>query len=202
MGPIEPVFRSPDQDPRGARPGSPETGGKRPATVDVSRLRRSLDSALHDGTALAARRLDAEADALDRGAADRLADAGAILIPRRHYWSAPDELWLRFERADHLVAEMQELEGRLAQRRMRHRSPEREQLESARRAAMAELRGILVEVARVAGPRAAARIPEARPIYEEVGLLTAEAQSLRQRADDLRSGTVRQDPEEGYYLDR
>lgn len=198
MGTIEPVFRPSDQGPQGSDPTPPDRDRHRRTTMaDVSRLRRSLDAALHDGTSKASRQLEAEAASLEREAEDRLADAGAMLVPRRHYWSAPDELWLRFERADRLVEEMRDADGRLAQRRMQRPSAERDQLESARYRAAAELREILLEVAQSAGPRTALRIREVRPLFEEAGRLSSQAASLRQRAEDLRSGLLRTDPENG-----
>jgi hypothetical protein len=100
-------------------------------------------------------------------AEDRMADAGAILVPRRAWWPVPPELQPHMEEADRLVATIARLDGGTG-------SP------SPRRARASErLRAILLEVA-YAGGHAGIGVPDVEPVLEA-------AASLQQRATQLRA---------------
>lgn len=107
-----------------------------------------------------------EADATSR-VEDRLADAGALLVPRRAWWPVPPELHQHLEEADRLVATIARLDGRTGW------------LSRQRRAqASARLRSILLEVAHV-GAQAGIDVPDVEPVLEA-------AAGFQQRADQLR----------------
>lgn len=101
-------------------------------------------------------------------AEDRLADVGALLVPRRAWWPVPRELEPRLLDADRLVARIAKLDGRT------------DWLSRQRRAqASARLRGVLLEVAH-AGAEAGIDVPDVEATLEE-------AAALRSRADELRA---------------
>jgi hypothetical protein len=113
-------------------------------------------------------RLAADEAELAGQAEDRLADVGALLVPRRAWWPVPPALEPRLHEADRLAAGIARLDGRTG-----WLSRQRRALASAR------LRGVLLEVA-YAGAEAGIDVPDVEPALEE-------AAALRGRADELRS---------------
>src|SRR5262252_8721282 len=112
--------------------------------------------------------LAAEHAGLAGYAEDRLADVGALLVPRREWWPVPPELGPRIHEADRLVARIAQLEGRTGW------------LSRQRRAqAAARLRGILLEVAHV-GAEAGIDVPDVEAVLED-------AAGVQGRADELRA---------------
>ena len=127
-------------------------------------------------------RLEAQAADLEAGAEDRLADVGALLVPRRDWWPVPQELapWLlevdrlvaRIERLDQSGVDAAHLMGRV-RRYQRSR-------------AVARLRQLLVGIAR-AGGEAGVEVPDVEPLLEETARLAAFAQGVRGELDVARA---------------
>jgi hypothetical protein len=99
-------------------------------------------------------------------AEDRLADAGALLVPRRAWWPVPPELYPHIEEADRLVATISQLDGR----------PDGSSLQR-RAEASAHLRAILLEVAYVGG-HAGIGVPDVEPVLEAAAGLQEKARQL------------------------
>jgi len=127
---------------------------------------------------------------LERQAEDRLADAGALLVPRRGWWEVPTELMPRVAEAERLVARVLLLDRRIAglerapQPERRHvvwkvRAWMGERVARTRRVrAAAQLREALVLIART-GAAAAATVPDVAPLFEEAMELQARAEGVR-----------------------
>jgi hypothetical protein len=111
--------------------------------------------------------LAAEEAELAGRAEDRLADVGALLVPRRAWWPVPPALEPRLHEADRLVAGIARLDGRTGW------------LSRQRRAqASARLRRILLDVAH-AGAEAGIEVPDVEAVLEEAAALQGRAQELR-----------------------
>jgi hypothetical protein len=127
----------------------------------------------------------ARSRAASEQAEDGLADLGALLVPRRAWWSPPEELVPILEEADQLVALIEELDLRIEQAtrpprsgllaRVMGRDPERVRSNAVRR-----LREILVTVGRwaIGTGLPVVGVPDARP-------LLASAHRLKALADEL-----------------
>jgi hypothetical protein len=100
-------------------------------------------------------------------AEDRLADVGALLVPRRARWPVPPALEPHLREADRLVAGIARLDGRTGwlsrQRRAR---------------ASTRLRGILLDVAH-AGAEAGIDVPDVEAALEEAAVVHRRAEELR-----------------------
>lgn len=135
--------------------------------------------------------LAAQAAELDARAEDRLALAGAHLVPRRAWWQPPAELEPWLAEADRLVARISALDERAAQ-------PARARpaagdggwgaglrigrgdggIARDRERAAARLRTALVTIARL-GASAGLDVPDVEPLLESAAELQARAQQLR-----------------------
>jgi hypothetical protein len=100
-------------------------------------------------------------------AEDRLADVGALLVPRHEWWPVPPELEPRLRAADRLVAAITRLEGRT------------DWLSRQRRGyASGRLRRVLLEIAH-AGAEAGIDVPDVEPALEEAASLDGHAREYR-----------------------
>jgi len=127
---------------------------------------------------------------LEGQAEDRLADAGALMVPRRAWWEVRSELFPRVAEAERLVARVLLLDSQIARLeqaphpRRRHVVSKvggwvRERVARTRRVrAAAQLREALVLIART-GAAAAVRVPDVAPLCEEATELQARAERLR-----------------------
>jgi len=99
-------------------------------------------------------------------AEDRLADVGALLVPRRAWWPVPPDLEPRLQEADQLVARIARLQGGgwLSTRR--------------RSRASARLRQVLLEVAH-RGAEAGIGVPDVEPVLEEAMALQERSRQVR-----------------------
>ena len=131
-----------------------------------------------------------QAAELDRQAEDRLADAGALLVPRRAWWRVPVELSPWLIEAERLAVRVLTLDERLEGlqqtssprgRRLvgwvRRRVSERAATKDRVRAA-GQLRETLVTIART-GAEAGAAVPDVQPLLYRAGELQARAEGLR-----------------------
>lgn len=137
-----------------------------------------------------AERLTREASELDWHAEERLAAAGAYLVPRRAWWQPPAELAPWLAEADRLVARIAALDERAARLpaprpagggnpRAGIRAGKRDVAAGRDRdRAAAQLRTALVTIARV-GAAAGVDVPDVEPLLEEAAELQARAQQLR-----------------------
>lgn len=153
-------------------------GVGRVSLVPVEQLRRARDA-----ERLAAMRLSEQAATLATAAVEKLADAGAILVPQWSLWAVPPNLHAGIERADELVSQIAAIDRR-------RQDPEQHagsgliarisawrrdrMLRAARIAASRELRSILIEVARRALGSGAGSA-HARPVLEQARTLEAHA---------------------------
>ena len=127
---------------------------------------------------------------LEGQAEDRLADAGALMVPRRAWWEVRPELLPWVAEAERLVARVLLLDSQIArleqapQPKTRHVLSKvggwvRERVARTRRVrAAAQLREALVLIART-GAAAAVRVPDVAPLIEEATELQARAERLR-----------------------
>ena len=127
---------------------------------------------------------------LEGQAEDRMADAGALMVPRRAWWEVRPELFPRVAEAERLVARVLLLDSQIArleqapQPKTRHVLSKvggwvRERVARTRRVrAAAQLREALVLIART-GAAAAVRVPDVAPLIEEATELQARAERLR-----------------------
>jgi hypothetical protein len=133
--------------------------------------------------------LAAEHAGLAGYAEDRLADVGALLVPRREWWSVPPELGPSIHEADRLVARIAQLEGRTGwlsrQRRAR---------------AAARLRGILLEVAHV-GAESGIDVPDVEAVLEDAAGVQGRADELRAALDSGQAQLAQLDHEIGLRED-
>lgn len=159
-------------------------------TISLMPLDRLRD-ALREGLA-SADDMAREAAELELVVEDRLADAGAILVPRRAWWRCrpPLDPWL--DEAERLAARVELLDAEIERAAQERQSARRgplasllhryrsglEDLRWSRSAAAAELRRILVLIASQAGDEAAAA-PDAGPLLTEIGEMEARAAALR-----------------------
>lgn len=151
------------------------------ATLDELRGARGRERAESD-------HLTAQAAELDADAEDRLADAGAHLVPRRAWWRVPAEVTPRVAEAERLVARVSALDERLARLQESGRTKagwlrwthamrwtaarwERDR-------AASQLRTALVTIAQVGGPTVV-EVPDVEPILEQAAELQARARHLR-----------------------
>jgi hypothetical protein len=161
-------------------------GAGRVIVAPVDQLREAREAAR-----ATARDLFARVAAIAASAEERLADAGAALVPQRALWPVPPALHGRLRRADELVAQLADIDGRrrdpassaepgpfrrLRAWRLAHR------LDAARDAACLELRGILVEVARAAGATGAGS-SQAGPVLDEVRALEEDAARVQREGE-------------------
>lgn len=124
---------------------------------------------------------------------DTLADLGALLVPRRDWWTPPAEFYPWLEEADHLVARIAQLDQQIARAESGQRAAaaaavlglaariaRRDPVHERSRAA-ARLRHILVQIASwaVTTALAVARVPDAEALMEEAFELQAHAGELR-----------------------
>lgn len=123
-----------------------------------------------------------EADLAGR-AEDRLADVGAILVPRREWWPVPEALVPHLHEADRLVARIAQLDGRTGwlsrQRRAR---------------ASARLRRVLLEVAE-GGAEAGIDAPDVEPVLEDAAALRGHADEVRAVLESERARLAQLDHE-------
>ena len=139
----------------------------------------------------ASRELSVRAASITAVVEERLADAGAVLVPQRSLWPVPVELEATVQHATALVAQMAGIDQQRQEqapaaehgifRRISAWRQDR-RLRSARDAASRELHAILVQVATSALAGGAAS-PEAMPILDEVRHLQAEAADVRLQSD-------------------
>ncbi|HYW22859.1 MAG TPA: hypothetical protein VE953_01770 [Terriglobales bacterium] len=123
-----------------------------------------------------------QADVAGR-AEDRLADVGAILVPRREWWPVPPALEQRLHDADQLVARIAQLEGRT------------DWLSRQRRArASARLRAVLLEVAH-GGAEAGIDVPDVEAALEDAAALHGHAEELRAALESERARLTQLDQE-------
>jgi hypothetical protein len=116
-------------------------------------------------------------------AEDRLADVGALLVPRRDWWPVPQELVPHLHEADRLVARIAQLDGRtgwLSQQRRVH--------------AAARLRAVLLEVAH-AGAEAGIDVPDVEAVLEDAAGLQGRAHELRAVLDSEQAQLAQLDHE-------
>jgi hypothetical protein len=151
-----------------------------PTLATLDELRDTAQRTRADGEHLAA-----QADALDARADDRLADAGAHLVPRQEWWRPSPGLVPKLAEADRLVARIAALDRRLAGLAAPGPGPAglwtRALTGVARHArdrAAARLRTALVTIALESGA-AAIDVPDVEPIMEEAAELRARARHLR-----------------------
>lgn len=142
--------------------------------VPIDRLRQARDAERS-----AANRLSGQAATLVRVAEEKLADAGAILVPQRGLWPVPPKLYASIQRADELVSQMAAMDRRWRDPRQHFRGGLVSQVSAwlqyhRRNRASEELRSILIEVARRA-LGAGAGSPDARPLLEQAGSMEADA---------------------------
>lgn len=149
-----------------------------PTLATLDELRDTAGRTRADGEHLAA-----HAAALDASADDRLADAGAHLVPRRDWWRPPPDLLPRLAEAERLVARIAALDQHLAP----GPPPAGWDLWSrartilarhARDRAAAQLRAALVTIAAEAST-VSIDVPDVPPILEEAAELRARARHLR-----------------------
>ena len=152
------------------------------ATLDELRDARETEQANADHLAW-------QAEDLDRQAEDRLADAGALLVPRRAWWRVPAELSPWLVDAERLVARVLLLDQRLEglQRTARPEGPRAtarirrwvsERAAKDRIRAAERLREALVRIAQLGG-EAAAAVPDVEPLLDQATELQARAEGLR-----------------------
>jgi hypothetical protein len=132
-----------------------------------------------------------QAAELDRHAEDSLADAGAMLVPRRASWQVPLELSPWMPEADRLVTRIATLDEHIARldARVEHGDASRPSLTGWRRRlaagqrarAIQRLRGVLVHVGR-AGADAGSEAPGAGPLLGQAAQQRARAASMRAAA--------------------
>lgn len=158
-------------------------------TISLMPLDRLRD-ALREGLA-GADDMAREAAELELLAEDRLADAGALLVPRRAWWRCRPQLDPWLDEAERLAARVEQLDAEI-ERAERERPPARRgplaalvdrwrsglDLRWARSAAAAELRRVLVLIAGQAGQEAAAA-PGVAPLLNEIGELETRTAALR-----------------------
>jgi hypothetical protein len=153
------------------------------ATLDELRDARRTEQATADHMTWQAAELEGQAEAA-------LADAGALLVPRRDLWRAPPELAPRMARAERLSRFISRLDGIMA-RLMGPPGPDGAPpparirasvagriLPRLRAAAAARLRRGLVEIARGEG-LAGVDVPDVEPHLEQAAELQARAETLR-----------------------
>lgn len=156
------------------------------ATLDEVREAKRAEQAKGD-------HLTARAAELEEHAEDRLAEAGALLVPRRAWWEAPAELSSTLSEAERLVAHISRLDERIALMSQ----PEgglvsriiewwRHALGWDRARAAMRLRRALVMIAR-AGAAAAPWVPEVKPLLDEAAELHARAEGLHATVASVRS---------------
>jgi hypothetical protein len=146
--------------------------------------------------------LGARAAAITASILDKLADAGAALVPQRAYWPVPAELEPSLGRADELVAQMAGIDEQRQQSADTRRGflerigawREDRRRRSAREAARREVHAILLQTATCAF---AAQIgsPDAMPMLNEVRRLEDEAAELHSRSEAAagRAGVLKQE---------
>ncbi len=145
--------------------------------VPLDELRAARREAYERADALAVQAADLEARA-----EDRLADAGALLVPRREWWPVPLELAPQLVKADRLVARIARLDQRgvdgndLFSRMRRYQ----------RARAASRLRSLLVEIA-LAGGEAGVDVPDVEPPLDEAARLAAHAYGVRGDLDEARA---------------
>jgi hypothetical protein len=130
---------------------------------------------------------------LDRHAEDSLAEAGAVLVPRRATWQVPLELSPWMPEADRLAGLIASLDERIARLDASSPGPEparpslttwRRRLAASRRARLSQhLRSVLVHVA-TASTDAGAEAPGAGPLLDQAAQQRARAGTLRAAAVD------------------
>ncbi len=167
-----------DQQPPPAQFAQVTLGGVGPVSLaPLDELRAARHAAYERADALAAQGADLEARA-----EDRLADAGALLVPRRDWWLVPLELAPQMVKADRLVARIARLDqrgadgDRLFSRLRRYR----------RARAASRLRSLLVRIAR-GGGESGVEVPDVEPLLEEAASLAAHAQDFRGELDLARA---------------
>jgi hypothetical protein len=135
---------------------------------------------LRDRERASSERLARLASELDWQAEDRLATAGAYLVPRRAWWRPPAELEPWLAEAERLVARISALDERahLAQGRPAGGGGGGGGIGRDRDRAAGQLRTALVTIARV-GAAAGVDVPDVEPLLEEAAELQARAQQLR-----------------------
>jgi hypothetical protein len=159
------------------RPSGPEPDAIVTAIIEQMRERRRHAQEEY-------RLEEAEAAELEVRAGDRLAEAGAQLVPARDRWSPGPELAPYFDEADRLVERVADIHYKLDEKTYR---PMHQQLNEERERASARLRWVLIQVAQAAGGEIALRISQLRPMYEDAARLQAEADARRAKAVSLRA---------------
>jgi hypothetical protein len=153
----------------------------------LDRLRDALGEGLASADDMAR-----ESAELALAAEDRLADAGALLVPRRAWWRCRPQLEAWLDEAERLAARVELLDGEIERAERERQAVRRGPLATlvdrwrgglrdlhwARSAAAAELRRVLVLVAGQAGDEAA-EAPDVAPLLTEVGEMETRAAALR-----------------------
>jgi len=138
---------------------------------------RDVGRVAHDSVEDLARRT-AE---LEGRAEDRVADAGAVLVPRREWWPVPQELAARLPETDRLVFHIARLDQGMAARPPGGGLVSRARgwlTRQRRERAAGRLRELLVEFAR-GGAEAGIDVPGVEPLLEEAAELEARASEHR-----------------------
>jgi hypothetical protein len=158
----------------------PPTGPDAIVSAILDQLQERRQAAAGEGE-----RLEAEAAELEELARDRLADAGAQLAPGRNRWLPLGELEAEFVHADRLVARMDKIDRLLGRWRIVRGERRSQELRGERERRGAELRELLIRIAKAAGGQVALRIPELRDLYEQAARYQAESSERRARAFKL-----------------
>src|SRR5215472_11097960 len=170
-----------------ASPAFPQVHMPKVGMVSIAPLDELRDA--RDNQQANANHLAWQSAELEGQAEARLADAGALMVPRRAWWGVRPELFPRVAEAERLVARFLLLDSQIArlqapQPKTRHVMSKvggrvRERVARTRRVrAAAQLREALVLIART-GAAAAVRVPDVPPLFEEATELQARAERLR-----------------------